>query len=174
MIIYKHTCKINGKVYIGLTVKTMEARWSEHCADAKYHPKRKFFAAINKHGKDNWDHEILFESNDPQIIVDKEVELIKQYDSVANGYNTSHDRFRTNINHTPESIEKMRQAQRDVHAQRREENRDKHRPHKKHIWGVDHPRKGQPNPNCGPEIGKMGWKKINGIRTWFLKQEATV
>ncbi len=80
MIIYKHTCTINGKCYIGLIVKPITKRCQVHCSDTNIFPKRKFFAALSKHGK------------------------------------------------------------------------------------------GISNPNCGPIAGKMGWKKIDGIRTWFLKE----
>jgi len=169
MIVYKHTCLANGKSYIGLTVKTMEDRWAEHCSDAKRNKKRKFFAALNKYGTENWTHEILFESNNEQEILDKEVEFIEKFDSIKNGYNTSKDRFRTGITHREDSIEKMRESQRVAHARRRQNGGDKHQPHKKHIWGVDHPRKGKTNPNCGPEKGKLGWKLINDQRVWYQK-----
>jgi hypothetical protein len=154
----------------------MEARWQEHCSDANRNKKRKFFAALNKYGIENWSHEILFESNVEQEILDKEVEFIDLFDSVKNGYNTSKERFRTGITHREDSIEKMRESQKAAHARRRQENNgiEKTKPHKKHVWGTSHPRKGKSNPNCGPTTGKMGWKKINGVRTWFLKQEATV
>jgi group I intron endonuclease len=171
MIIYKHTCKANGKPYIGQSVKTMEARWAEHCTDARYNKKRKFFAAMNKYGFDNWTHEVLFEPDDPELISDKETEYIKLFDSVKNGYNSTYDRFRTNTLHSQESIEKMRVAQKAKHARRREQNNGEeiHKEHKPHRSGWEHPRKGKNNPNCGPEKGTLGWKKINGTRVWFKK-----
>lgn len=33
--IYKITNKINGKIYIGKTLKTIEGRWKEHLKDYK-------------------------------------------------------------------------------------------------------------------------------------------
>lgn len=161
MIVYKHTCSINGKCYIGLTVKPMMERWAEHCSDANRHPKRKFFAAINKHGKDNWIHEVLFESDNSLEIVEREIELINQHDSVKNGYNTSNDRFRTNITHRPDSIEKMKIAQKNAHARRRANGTEGGWTRKDGgaMLGKIHPRKGQPNENCGPEKGTLGWKK---------------
>lgn len=174
MIVYKHTCLANGKSYIGLTVKTMEARWAEHCSDANRNKKRKFFAALNKYGTENWSHEILFESENEQEIIDKEIEFIEKYDSVKNGYNTSKDRFRTGIRHTQESIEKMRESQRAAHARRREEG--------KTIGGWKRkdggPMKGKSHPNKGKENkkwdnkGTRGWKMENGIRVWFTKEAA--
>lgn len=35
MIIYKITNSINGKVYIGLTTVTLEARWRGHIRDSR-------------------------------------------------------------------------------------------------------------------------------------------
>lgn len=37
------------------------------------------------------------------------------------------------------------------------------------MLGKEHPRKGKPNPNCGPEKGSLGWKKVNGVLVWFKK-----
>ena len=33
--IYKITNQINGKIYIGKTLKTISSRWKEHCREAK-------------------------------------------------------------------------------------------------------------------------------------------
>lgn len=35
MIIYKITNKANGKIYIGQTIRTLQARWRQHCWDAE-------------------------------------------------------------------------------------------------------------------------------------------
>lgn len=157
MIIYKHTCKVNGKSYIGLTVKTMEARWAEHCSDANRNKKRKFFAALNKYGIDNWLHEVLFESDNEQEIIDKEIEFIEKYDSVKNGYNTSKDRFRTGIKHNPESIEKMRESQRAAHARRRDLSTDSGwtRRDGGAMKGKIHPNKGGTNVNKGKSMEQI-------------------
>jgi group I intron endonuclease len=173
MIVYKHTCIISGKCYVGITVKTMEARWAEHCSDATRNKKRKFFAAINKYGKDNWTHEVLFESDNEQETLDKEIEFIDFFNSVKDGYNTSKDRFRTGIRHTPESIEKMRIAQKAAHARRRAEAGDGgwHRKDGGPMKGKIHPNKGKENKKWDNK-GQRGWKMENGIRVWFNKEAA--
>lgn len=173
MIIYKHTCISNGKSYIGLTVKTMEARWVEHCSDANRNKKRKFFAALNKYGKENWLHEVLFESDNEAEILDKEIEFIEKFDSVKNGYNTSKDRFRTGIKHNPESIEKMKIAQKSAHARRKElqGGKESHKEHKPHTSGWDHPSKGKSNANKGKKTGKT-WEEIYGIEGAKERREA--
>ena len=156
MIAYKHTCTISGKCYIGLSVKPIIERWLEHCSDANRHPRRKFFAAIKKYGRENWTHEILFESDDLDLTVNKEMEFIELYDSVNNVYNMSKDRFKTGIKHTPEAIENMREVQRAAHLRRKTEGRDGDA-----MLGKTHPNKGKTCANKGKKTG-MTWEEIYG------------
>lgn len=62
--IYSQT-NINGKMYVGLTSKTIKKRWSEHCKKARYHNKLNnanyFQRAIIKYGSDNWNAKLLEE-----------------------------------------------------------------------------------------------------------------
>jgi hypothetical protein len=49
--IYLHTHRTSGKVYVGQTVATMEARWRSHVKDARAKNTRSYFhAAIRAHG----------------------------------------------------------------------------------------------------------------------------
>lgn len=173
MIVYKHTSIVSGKCYIGITVKRMEDRWAEHCSDANRNKKRKFFAAINKYGKDNWIHEVLFESDNEQLVLDKEVEFIKVFDSVKNGYNTSNDRFRSGILHSPESIEKMRESQKEKHRRKREEGTDGGwiRKDGGPMLGKSHPNKGKTCANKGKKSG-MTWEEIYGVEGAAARREA--
>ena len=52
--IYKITNKINGKVYIGQTKKTIEERFQEHLKKAKIHTNRYLYDAMNKYGYENF------------------------------------------------------------------------------------------------------------------------
>ena len=58
--IYKHTNKINGKVYIGQTCQKPEHRWG---SEGQFYTERQpaIHAAIQKYGWDNFEHEILNE-----------------------------------------------------------------------------------------------------------------
>ena len=67
--VYKHTNKVNGKVYIGITYNKPEVRWGSNGIGYK---RQLFWNAIQKYGWDNFTHEILFESQAYQ----KEIELI--------------------------------------------------------------------------------------------------
>ena len=51
-IVYQHKNKINGKVYIGITMQDPERRW-RHGEGYKSSPH--FYAAIQKYGWDNFE-----------------------------------------------------------------------------------------------------------------------
>lgn len=85
MIIYLITNRINWKTYIGQTKKSFNKRWAQHCDNRR---KSAMNNAIQKYGKDNFDHLILFESNSLEEINRAEQEYISKYSSrYPNGYN---------------------------------------------------------------------------------------
>lgn len=84
-IVYKHTAP-NGKSYIGITSRNPEVRWKNGHG---YQGQKKFYNAILKYGWDNFTHEILFEGLTKELACQREIDLIRQYDSVRNGYNVS-------------------------------------------------------------------------------------
>lgn len=95
--VYKITCKVNGKIYIGITTRTPEHRWKQHVSTA-YQKKSKdykcvFKNAIRKYGKENFlletQEEIFSNIED---LKKREIYWIKFYNSYAfdensNGYN---------------------------------------------------------------------------------------
>lgn len=83
--VYKHTAP-NGKSYIGITSKDPEVRWKNGHG---YQSQTKFYNAILKYGWDNFTHEILFDGLTKELACQRETELIRQYDSIRNGYNVS-------------------------------------------------------------------------------------
>lgn len=92
--VYKHTFP-NGKVYIGITSQTPQKRWKNGYG---YLEKRgnkysqPFVArAILKYGWDNILHEILFEELTQEEAINKEKELIEQYNAnnPQYGYNNT-------------------------------------------------------------------------------------
>lgn len=87
-LIYKHTNKINGKCYIGQTCQNPEKRWCKHGSGYKKKQK-KFWNAIEKYGWDNFTHDILYTGLTLEEANKLERELIKKYNSIANGYNIS-------------------------------------------------------------------------------------
>ena len=59
-IVYCHTNKINNKKYIGQTYRSLETRSGSNGCGYKECPY--FYRAIQKHGWDNFEHEVLFEN----------------------------------------------------------------------------------------------------------------
>jgi group I intron endonuclease len=61
--IYKITNKLNGKIYVGQTIKSLEDRFQKHCcgtsAKDKYHFNMAIKKAIRKYGKDNFTIELI-------------------------------------------------------------------------------------------------------------------
>lgn len=88
--IYKITNQINGKIYIGKTLKTIPERWKEHCLDYKRErcEKRPLYDAMNKYGVENFIIEEV-EKCSPDILNDRETYWIEQYGSFKNGYNAT-------------------------------------------------------------------------------------
>lgn len=84
MVIYCHRNKINNKVYIGKT-KNVNDRWANN--GNKYKTCKKFYAAIQKYGWDNFEHIILEDNIDEDKIDERERYWIKYYDSLNNRYN---------------------------------------------------------------------------------------
>lgn len=88
--IYKITNLINGKIYIGKTLLTVEKRWKEHCEDYKKqrNEKRPLYSAMNKYGIENFKVEQIEECSD-KIINEREVYWIEHYQSFKHGYNAT-------------------------------------------------------------------------------------
>ena len=85
--IYKNTCLINGKIYIGQTCQDPERRWGKN--GQKYKGCPYFYEAIQKYGWDNFEHNILFENLTKEQACIKEQELINCFNSMNRefGYN---------------------------------------------------------------------------------------
>lgn len=86
MIIYKITNKINGKVYVGQTIRTLEERWVEHCT-----PKSGCTAlgrAIQKYGRDSFTLEQIDNAENTEDLNKKEIYWIDKLNSFGvGGYN---------------------------------------------------------------------------------------
>ncbi len=86
MVIYKAIFP-NGKVYIGKS-KSFDDRKNKHFYSPRYY-NTKMSNAINKYGFESIIWEVIFETDDPIILNQKEREFIIKYDSKNIGYNTS-------------------------------------------------------------------------------------
>lgn len=101
-----HINKINNKKYIGITKQSCQDRWRKNGDGYKSQPK--FYNAIQKYGWNNFEHIVLFKNLSVEEASIKEQELIKQFDTCTNGYNT--DLGGKITHHSQETIEKIRKA----------------------------------------------------------------
>ena len=87
--VYKHENLLNGKVYIGITSRTLNARARKN--GSSYSKSPHFWSAICKYGWDNFSHEILVDGLTKDEACELEKEYISKYNSTDKkfGYNCS-------------------------------------------------------------------------------------
>lgn len=108
MIIYKATNLINGKVYIGQSVRSFRHRKNEHAYSAKNSSDSYFHRAIRKYRINSFKWEVLCCCFTLEGLNEMEVYFITLYDSFENGYNQELGGL--NSLHSEETREKIRQA----------------------------------------------------------------
>jgi group I intron endonuclease len=88
--IYKITNKINNKIYIGKTLRSIEERWKQHCSDYKRKrcEKRPLYSAMNKYGIENFIIEEV-EQCEESVVSEREKYWIEYYGSFKYGYNAT-------------------------------------------------------------------------------------
>lgn len=89
MIIYKITNRLDGKVYIGQTVQSMESRWKRHkTGDYGRRTDSYLYRAIALHGEDNFKIEQIDSAETLEELNIKEETYIKAFGCLSpNGYN---------------------------------------------------------------------------------------
>ena len=99
MWIYKITNIQNNKVYIGQSIRPIEARFQRHLNDALNNILDTHFArAIRKYGKDNFILEEIDTANDQNELNQKEQYWIHFYNSIEEGYNETDDIYKSGGN----------------------------------------------------------------------------
>lgn len=87
MVVYKITNKHNNKCYVGITKRTIQERFGEHCENASMGAKYKLTNAIRKYGKDSFSIEIIEECETKEIAVLRETHWINTLNTYKEGYN---------------------------------------------------------------------------------------
>ena len=91
--IYKIENDINNLVYIGVTTKTLQERFKQHCIDAKRekYKHRPLYVAMNSYGFIHFHIENIetLKNANENYALDREVFWIKQFNSYRKGYNST-------------------------------------------------------------------------------------
>lgn len=92
MIVYKAVNKVNGKVYIGYTSKSLLERIYGHIKKSKNNKEKSFNQsfklALRKYGSENFEWEELFNCETKDEACQLEIDMIKKFNSLTpNGYN---------------------------------------------------------------------------------------
>lgn len=83
-VVYSHTNKITGKIYIGITSKKPEIRWKK---GGGYIRSKHFYSAIQKYGWDSFEHSILLEGLTEEQAKKEEQKLIRKNKRLGISYN---------------------------------------------------------------------------------------
>lgn len=88
--IYKIQNKLNGKIYIGQTVKSLQKRFTQHKnnSNKEYFSQIVLYKAFNKYGIENFEFEGIEEVPN-ELLDEREKYWIEYYDSYFNGYNST-------------------------------------------------------------------------------------
>lgn len=112
---YKITCLANGKSYIGITKRSIKARWSDHCEAAAIGGRRhRLAAAMRKYGVEQFEIHPIACALTIDALYDLERELIAQEGTIIPaGYNmTSGGNGPARLTPSPEAIAKTAAANR--------------------------------------------------------------
>lgn len=88
--LYCATSKTTGKMYVGITRRSVKRRWASHCASAKrgfYGNYTKFHKAIAKRGPEDFEVLALYAYPTQQEAAEAEIYLIAVLDLTNSGYN---------------------------------------------------------------------------------------
>lgn len=89
--LYKITCSVNDKVYVGYTSKSVNERFKLHLMNAKWKRKYALADAIRVYGENAFSVECLLECESHKEACEHEIRIIKELNSILpNGYNMTH------------------------------------------------------------------------------------
>lgn len=158
--IYKITCSVSNKIYIGQTTLTLRERWNEHSSkyrkykrkienkDESFRGRSHLYRAMVKYGIDTFKMEMMEEIPN-ETLNDREKYWIKEFDSVKTGYNLQ-----------PGGANYMSTEQGKMHVKQRisetiNANIDKFRKFKDELSGLP------PKCRCTTDKGKKIIKIVN-------------
>jgi group I intron endonuclease len=175
MHIYKFTHIETGRVYVGQTTQDPNRRRLEHIADSRYTTREyHFHNALRKYGIDAFTFEVIDNTSSLEELNLLEEQYIEQFDSINNGFNIR--QAGGNKLHSEESKQRMREAQIQAHARRRDAGteggwkRKDGGPMKGKTCSTEHKRK-VGEANKGKKLG-MTWEEIYGPEIATARKQA--
>lgn len=165
MYIYKFTHIESNRCYIGQTIQDPNYRKWEHLSHSRYTKKtHHFHNALQKYGVDAFTFEVIASAKSIDELNTLEEHYIRYFDSIDNGFNIRQGGG--NKRHNPESIARMKEAQKLAHARRREAGTEGG--WKRKDGGA---MKGKSHPNKGGSSSLKGKTLIlvDGKRKWSDK-----
>lgn len=143
--VYMHTSP-SGKRYIGITCQTVEERWR----NGEGYKTQVFYLAIKKYGWDNFKHEILFDGLTKEEAEQREIELIKEY-------NTTNKKYGYNVANGGNCVGTLSE---ETKRKISESNKGKHQLSQEHIEKLRESMRGENNPNYGKPRNEETKRKI--------------
>lgn len=121
VLVYTVTCKVNGKVYVGITVRDLSERRRRHIVAAKKGSSTRFHAALREYGADAFTWEVDTWSLSWEEACEREKALIRKLGSQnpEKGYNMTgggNGSLGVKVVLSEESRQKISQTLKDWHA----------------------------------------------------------
>ena len=121
MYIYTIKNLLNGKIYVGQTIQSnAKMRWYSHQADARNGKKTHLYDSMRKYGVKNFLWEVIDQAKIIEELNELEAKWLAHYRTLGKVYNNRE--AGGNKTHSAESIQRMKEAQKQAHARRRAEN----------------------------------------------------
>lgn len=90
ILVYKLTCSVSGKSYVGITARALDTRWLEHCARARQGIRNsRLCDAMRKYGMDAFSREVIATADTEDEARSLETHFIKTLQTYENGYNAN-------------------------------------------------------------------------------------
>jgi group I intron endonuclease len=159
VIIYKIQNRINGKVYVGKTIHSSDIRFEQHIKSSRSSKNDSVLCrALRKYGIQSFDISVIDETEDKNILNEKEKYWIKFYDSKNNGYNMTDggdggnlSKYRSYRPWSDEEKERISLKTKEAMANLSSKQREKLRGNKGKI--------GEKNPNYGRKASEEQKRK---------------
>lgn len=148
-IVYCHQCKVNNKLYFGITRNTLQKRSSSGC---NYKGNSHFYSAIQKYGWKNFNHIVLLENLTLAEAGECEKYLIAKYHTTDRryGYNIRQGGEGGGIGfrHTPEQIARIKEVNTGKYVS------------PETCRKISEAKKGKPSPSKGKHLSEEHKEKL--------------